>query len=194
MFSFNEVAEQAKTFFKDHIATMTVHDGLNVLEWSKPGTNNGRMNFVFHKNFVYVSGDMREAVYDCTWKTSLGSCANTDFGYFNGKLSCATHGKKDWDSDKLLKDVEQWKKEALERFEDYEDFDMEKFEEFIEDALYHADSPVEWQAHLMSSELDEYDEYCESALWKAGEYTNQDLIYNHVALKMANAQINKVEG
>lgn len=36
MFNFEETVEQAKTFFKDHIATMTVHDGLNALEWSKP--------------------------------------------------------------------------------------------------------------------------------------------------------------
>lgn len=187
-----KVQEQAREAFKNHkLDTIIENDQVKQYLWHEPGTNNMHINLIFIGNHVYISGDVREAVYWCTWKTSLKSCADTNLGYFTGKLSCNTNGKQRWTSEDCAEDVEAWKNEKLSyknEYDDVETFERE-LDEFVEDILFGSDDKPIFIANLYNAKIGDYEEECESELWNAGERLNQDLVYYHTAIQMAQEYI-----
>lgn len=190
---FDEIVEQAKKMFKNHIATYKDYgeNEIKVLRWGKQDSSCCYMNIIFHKNFIYISGDLREAVYDCTWQTSLKNSSKSNFSYLTGKLSCVKHGKYEWRSDWCLEDIEEWRKDILDdRYNDVDDKEwLDKFNDFHESLTDNTESKYQFIGHLQNSDLDEFDEFCESALWNAGQRINEDLIIYWVALEMAYEQV-----
>ena len=69
--------------FRDHIATLTEHGDLKILEWEKPGTSFYYVRYVFDGNRIYITGDLGEAVFCLTWKADIHSFNN--IGLFSRK-------------------------------------------------------------------------------------------------------------
>lgn len=95
-----------KRWFSNHAAELKIlNDETQVLIWKQPDTRKYEIDFVFYKNIVYITGDMRDAVFNTTWRTSWdcnhGWCL--DLSYFASKLSCATYGKYAWDPEEAVK-------------------------------------------------------------------------------------------
>lgn len=98
--------DNIKVWFKNHLAELKIlDDDTQVLVWKQPETRMYEIDFMFYKNMVYITGDMRDAVFNTTWKTAW-DCNNgwrIDLHYFAEKLTCATYGKYAWDSAEAVK-------------------------------------------------------------------------------------------
>lgn len=184
--SYESAEAHARSVFKDHVATLTQGPFSSVLEWKRPNTTTYAVYITFHMQNVYVTGDLRDAIYRCTWQTNLQSCANTDIYYFTGKLSCTTHGETEWDENKCEEDIDSWAQMQL----DENDADPERLAVFVEDLKSYAHENKErFLVHLFDCDYSEYGEVYESELTEAGDYMNADLVYYHTALKMAYEQL-----
>lgn len=117
--------ENIRGWFKNHEATLieSLEGGTQTLIWGKPETREGRINFNFFENMLFVSGDYRCAIFDTTWKTSW-DCQKgwrMDLDYFFGKLKAHSDGKHDWDSEVGISAVKKHYAEYFEgEFEDEE--------------------------------------------------------------------------
>jgi hypothetical protein len=196
---YKEMEQLAKSDFKDHVAKYADQGDMKRLEWNKPGTRMFGMDVIFHGNFVIICGDLGEAVYECTWKTSLKSCADNNFSYFLGKLRTVSYGKHKWDQDDCNEDIEEWKKDRISEIkEEIEEYpgDKEHYEkkiaainEFVDCAQ--TDFKERWINYVADQDLDKLGEDCDTELFKAGERLNSRLYLYHIALKMAWEQIEK---
>ena len=161
--------DNIKEWFKNHKADLRILDnGTQVLIWKQPDTRMYEIDFVFFKNMVYITGDMRDAVFNTTWRTSW-DCNNgwrISLNYFAEKLSCIKYGKYTWDSKEAVKyltaayrdcfdgadeaykvAIEYIKKECIEDLFDLEDAEIPYRDFFSSDecllqmciALYYAD-------------------------------------------------------
>lgn len=117
--------------FKDHIATLTEHGDLEVLEWRKPGTGNYYVRYVFDKNRVYISGDLGEAVFWLTWKADIHSFNNIGLGYFHEKLKAYHEDKYDFDLDKAVKRLREWLNELKDDGVEYDHDEMQELFEGV---------------------------------------------------------------
>lgn len=68
------------------------------------------------------------------------------------------------------------------------DRDMKPFIEFVVDAKDHIDE-YEWIAFLRGSNLDNFDETCESSLWNAGRIISQKYFINMYALQICGEKL-----
>lgn len=125
-----------KRWFKNHVAELKIlNDETQVLIWKQPDTRVYEIDFVFFKNMVYITGDMRDAVFNTTWHTSWNCNKGwrIDLSYFASKLSCATYGKYVWDSREAVKYL----------VEEYRDcFDGGDYE-YLDAVAYIADQYIE---------------------------------------------------
>lgn len=138
--------DSIKEWFKNHVAELKIlDDDTQVLIWKQPETRTYEIDFVFYKNMLYVTGDMRDAVFNTTWQTTW-DCNNgwrISLGYFAEKLSCVKYGKYAWDS---VSAVEYLKEEYRECFDGTD----EAYEEAIE---YIIKERIEDQYELEDSEI-----------------------------------------
>ena len=179
--------------FKDHVAELTEVNGTQIVFWHKPGTVIYSMNVIYSKNFIYISGDLGDAVFKTTWITNYKNCGNNDFYYLLGKLSCTNRGEKIWLSDECIKDIDEWHKETIEYAIDDEapkEY-LVRLKEFAEELKYYTDDKYEYMSNLQNSNLDDFDEPTESYLWGAGERINDIMYYYWVALRMIAEYLNK---
>lgn len=103
--------------FKNHKATLKVlNDETQTLEWKEPGTRCYQIDYVFHKNMLYVSGDLGEATFSCTWRPKWDTNNGwlLDIDYLFGKLSAITGNKYTWDSDDAVNDLKDQYKDMFE--------------------------------------------------------------------------------
>lgn len=138
--------DNIKEWFENHVAELKVLDNdTQVLIWKQPGTRMYEIDFVFYKNMLYVTGDMRDAVFNTTWCTSwdCNEGWRIDIDYFASKLSCATHGKYTWDSKEAVKYL-------TATYREYFDGTDEAYEEAIE---YIKKERIEDQFDLEDAEI-----------------------------------------
>jgi hypothetical protein len=102
-----EIREQ---WFKNHVATLTQHGNLQVLDWREPKRFKYACRYVFDNEFVYISGDIGEAVFRLTWNANVHSF-NLSPHYFHEKLSAYKDDNWDFSSDAALKRLREWLKE-----------------------------------------------------------------------------------
>lgn len=117
--------------FKDHIATLTEHGDLKVLDWKKPGTSFYYVRYVFDGYKMYITGDLGEAIFCLTWKADIGSFSNLSLGYFHEKLNAYCSDKYDFDSDKAVKRLREWLNQLKE---DEKEYEHDKMQELFERA------------------------------------------------------------
>lgn len=84
-------------WFDKHIATLTQHGSLQVLDWREPGTNCYYCRYVFDGYRMYVSGDIGEAVFNLTWKADVHSFDKVHLEYFHGKIAALQYNPVKFD-------------------------------------------------------------------------------------------------
>lgn len=116
--------------FKDHKATLKIlNDDTQILEWKEPGTRNYQIDYLFYKNMLFVSGDLGEAVFSCTWcpkwNTDKGWLLSID--YLFEKLSAIRGDKYEWDSDDAVEDLKDHYRETFDELDDKEFEEMSTY-------------------------------------------------------------------
>jgi hypothetical protein len=120
-----DIKQQIKDhWFKDHVATLTQHGSLQVLDWKRPTSNTYRCRYVFDGCFMYISGDIGEAVFRLTWNAGVHTFKGTYLGYFYRKLSAYSDEKMDFDSDNAVKGLREWIRRLKDNGEKYDHYEM----------------------------------------------------------------------
>lgn len=120
---------QAEEYFKNHKATLKIVDeNTQILTWENPNSIYYSIEFIFRNNMIFVSGDLGNAVFECTWNPTWDyKWEKTFLGYLSEKCKMITDNVLQWSSEEALSDI----KDAFgERFVELTD---EEFEEFFND-------------------------------------------------------------
>jgi len=107
-------------WFKDHVATLTQHGELQVLEWKRPNSITYYCRYVFDGSKMYISGDIGEAVFRLTWKAGVHTFNDIGIGYFKSKMSAFSDEKIDFDSEEAVKGLREWLNRLKENETDYD--------------------------------------------------------------------------
>lgn len=114
--------------FKNHVATLTKMDGIQILSFAEPGTKYFSTEFIFKDNKIFVSGDFGTAVFVTTWYPTWDyPWEKTELGYFSEKLRA-------FDDEKYVIDLEKAEKEVKEWIVEADDWDNP--EKIAEDLIY----------------------------------------------------------
>lgn len=99
--------ERMEKVFKNHIATVKqLDDDTQVLTWKKPGTWWYKIDYVFYKNMIFITGDLRDAVFNCTWEPRWDTDWTEITPYdFAEKMTANKDGKYTWNSDDAVDDL-----------------------------------------------------------------------------------------
>lgn len=189
----NELCEQYKECFKDHVASVIEFEGNQIINWRRPGEVNYSMKIICSGANIFISGDLGEAVYWCTWKTSWQNIADKNFGYLLGKLQCVTYGKKDYQQDQCIKDIEEWYQEQMNEYNEYPDGFIDGYKSNLNDfrqrAMWHTESKWTWIPFLQDYDLESIGEDFDTVMWKFGEQINSRLYGYWVAFHMIKEQL-----
>lgn len=110
----------AEEYFKNHVATLKIIDGdTQILTWKNPSSIYYSIEFIFRGNMIFVSGDMGNAVFDCTWNPTWDYKWEKTFpGYFAEKCKLITDGKEDWSGRDALEDIKEGFRDRFEMLDD----------------------------------------------------------------------------
>lgn len=100
-------------WFPEHRATLTQQGNLQVLDWRKPGTCVYAVRFVFDGEYMYISGDIGEAVFRLTWEADVHSFNNISTHYFMEKMKAFSDDKYDFDRQTARDALLEWKEDYL---------------------------------------------------------------------------------
>jgi hypothetical protein len=176
-------------WFKDHKATLTKQGDLIVIDWRKPGTCTFAVRYVFDGRFLYVTGDIGEAVFKFS---ESGYLVSQDYAldYFTEKMTASSRPGYSFDSELALKDLdERIQINNDEDSESYPDDAVEQLKSIINDCS----NVKEFQQRI--NELDLYkfgNEYYEW-LPELGSTISGEVRAYLIGLKMAAMQLTKGE-
>lgn len=105
-------------WFKDHVATLAEHDGVTILDWSKPGSSFYSVRYIFSGSSLFITGDIGDAVFSLTWRATIDSFEKVNLGYLMGKLSCSSRDRWNFNSEKACKELDEWLDERIHDLED----------------------------------------------------------------------------
>jgi hypothetical protein len=185
--------------YKDHIVEYNkyfklhenggVLDEIEVIKWRKPGTCCYYIKYIIDGGFLFVSGDLGEAIYQWSDKINLEFLAKCDIYYFIGKCRASEVGRdfKDWDEERA--------KEVLKEYsEDHKCFSWKEFEET--EGLSNLGSKIDWIGWLNDYHLGESkvlgEDFWEWA-YDCGDVINIRGIYHKIGLNMAFKQLKEKE-
>lgn len=176
-------------WFSQHEAKLTQHGELQVLEWKRPGTGTYYCRYVFDGSKMYISGDIGEAVFWLTWKASIHSFDDIHVGYFEEKLAAYSGERRDYDGDKAVERLTEWKEQLIE---EEAIFDEEEFEDMIESARS-CSNKNEWAYEYVNEKYHEFISELDNDYWEwiynIGDMIPQRIIGYLVGLKMASEQL-----
>lgn len=97
------IAEQ----FKDHIVSEHEQHGsdIELLVWQKPNTFIYKVTYLCHKNVLFISGDIGEAVFKWSYPIGLKAISECNIDYFMEKCEASEGGRywREWDYSVALK-------------------------------------------------------------------------------------------
>lgn len=102
------VVKDARAWFREHVIDISTmpdeasQNGLmTVVDFHRPDSSMYAVRYIYSGHYVFVSGDLGTAVFNCTWRTGPtdGYWKNTDYVY--EKLDAAKHTAS-FDSDVCL--------------------------------------------------------------------------------------------
>lgn len=136
-------------WFPRHKATLRDYvdvesNTITVIDWREPGTGAFAIRYILDRNYLSVTGDAGDAVYQLTEKAELKHLANYGMDYMFSKLRCADDDGIDFDSDIAVENIRETIKE---NFED-EDTSMYPVIEAAIEAANESISSNDWQARL----------------------------------------------
>lgn len=131
-----------KNWFPEHVAKVTEHDGIIILDWSKPGTNMYAVRYVFTGSSLLITGDIGDAVFGLTWRGTIESFEDVDLGYLMGKLTCCSRDRWDFSEMKASKELIEWREERIEDMDQDETYteEINKIYEEVESAISESSS------------------------------------------------------
>lgn len=188
------VKEIREQWFDRHIATLTKHGDLEVLQWKRPGTINYSCRYVFDGNMMYVSGDLGEAVFWLTWRASIHSFNDIHIDYFDEKISAYSGDRRGFDDVKATKRLREWLKEIKEDGKTYDHDDMRELFSDTRGCSSHS----EWVEiiHRHDDLISELDQDYWEWLYDCGDEIPRRIHCYLIGLKMASEQLKavKIEG
>lgn len=177
-----------KERFKEHIATLIQYgDSVKEITFMKKDTCWDGIRFMLTRNYIFVYGDLGEAVYELSEKADIRKIAEGyDLYYLTSKLRTVAGGKYIFDSDRAVEEIES---EMNELNENELKEKKSAYQTFIELAK-ECGSSEEWNVMIArnESEADELGEWYEW-LPSAGRTLNGIVALYWVALKMALKQL-----
>lgn len=183
-----EVIKFAKEEFKDHVATFSqLNEYTQEVEFKKPGTCYYYVRFVMSGNYLFVCGDLGEAVYQLTEQARIDRIAGGyDLGYLTGKLR--TGNKYSFDSDTAIERIKEDMEQCDE--EDLTDEIKEAYEELISLARG-CSTKEEWNIRIAQNEdvADTVGSEWYEWLPGAGDQLDTSIMLYWIALKMAAKQL-----
>ncbi|MHC8517019.1 hypothetical protein [Sporosarcina sp. ITBMC105] len=181
-------------WFKDHVAKITEHEGVTILDWKEPGTSMYAVKYVMVGNKLFISGDIGNAVYDLTRNATIKIFSDVNLSYFTGKLSCSSREKWDF-NDKLARE------QISNHFIDWCDVDSINHLEGVEKELYDEliFATMNWSDHSHFANMGVWTAYnntdCEwfdgetaSCIADCGKELSTVFIAYLLGLQMANEQ------
>ncbi|MDK7474941.1 hypothetical protein OWP15_19880 [Bacillus paranthracis] len=117
------IEEIKNEWFADHVAEIKGEEGLQVIQWGKPGTNMYRTKYVLSGANVFIAGDIGEAVYTLTCAATPENIKGFNLSYFTGKLKASCGDRWNFDSKKARKELNEY----------WEEYDMNDQEEDSEE-------------------------------------------------------------
>ena len=181
--------EIRENWFKDHVAKLTTHGDLQVLEWRKPDTNIFAVRYVFDGYHLYVTGDLGEAVFRFTERAYPERQWQYDLDYFEEKLRAFTDARRDFDQGRA-------KEYLAERKADMEDWDQPFDEGIYKELLSLIDQSStirDWEAQLYSFDIGRVSSDAYEWLPGIGEIIPMRVRSYLIGLKMAHEQLVKME-
>jgi hypothetical protein len=182
-----------ENWFKDHVATLTQHGSLQVLEWKRPTSGTYRCRYVFDGSNMYISGDIGEAVFRLTWKADVHSFNNTYVDYFKGKMSAYSDDKFDFNSDKAVKRLREWLKNLKEYCQEYDHDEMKELFEKARDCS----SKEEWAGIVNENDCNDFISDLDPDYWdwmyNIGDEIPARIHAYLIGLQMASQQLAKLE-
>jgi len=174
-------------WFKDHKATLTKQGNLVVIDWRKPDTNIFAVRYVFDGYYLYVSGDIGEAVFKFS-DTGYLFAQDYSLDYFEGKLRAYSRERRDFDREKALLELN-------DRAEDAMDYNGKKYsEDAIEDlkSIINDCSTVrEFQNKIHELDLYQFGSEFYDWLPELGSVYPGEIRAYLIGLQMANEQLSK---
>lgn len=111
-----------KNIFKNHVATLTDLGSLQILNFKEPGKREYELEYIFKDNMVFITGDCKDAVFNCTWKTSWDCMSgwNITEEYFAEKMSAHSSKKYIFDNHKAITDANEYFRQHFLELDDNE--------------------------------------------------------------------------
>lgn len=169
MIEMHEEKQIRECWFKNHIASITQHGELTVLDWKNPANGHYHVRYVFDGHRLYITGDIGEAVFNLTWKADVHSFTDVTISYFMEKMSAFSDDRYDFSTDKAANRLEEWKGELLESG-DYEDeAAREKLCNTIDKLIQgvrSCNSEEKWAFQYVNGEFHEFISSCDADYWE----------------------------
>ncbi|MFW5916479.1 MAG: hypothetical protein ACOCTM_03300 [Bacteroidota bacterium] len=188
--------EIRNSWFGDHEAEyIEINDRISVLNWREPGTVTYSVRYVFDGCYLYISGDLGEAVFSLTWTGTPESFKDINLGYFHSKIAAYPGDKYDFSRKKA--------KDSLQEEIDYaaEGFDLgevaDEYFEILEEMKKLADdcnNSHEWAARItyqtdLFDRLQKYNNDCWEWIYGIGDVIPTRVRAYLIGLKMAAEQL-----
>ncbi|KKN34690.1 hypothetical protein LCGC14_0791170 [marine sediment metagenome] len=145
----HQATEIKEHWFKDHKAVFTNLDKITTLEWRKPDTIIFYTRYVFDGYYMYVSGDLGEAVFRFTEEAIPERIARYNLSYFREKLRAFCDPTEDFSRAKAI----QYLDERIQEYEDEKiEHDRATFEE-LRAIINDSDTYGVFHIHLASLDI-----------------------------------------
>jgi len=178
-------------WFENHVATLSQCGNLQVLDWREPKNFEYACRFVFDREFVYISGDIGEAVFRLTWEANVHTFDNIHIHYFHEKLSSFSEDKYSFSSEKAVNRLREWLKDLKEYNRKY---DHDEMKELFNEAR-DCSSNNEW-AFIINQHYDfisELDQDFVEWMYSCGNEIPSRVYGYLIGLQMASQQLKERE-
>lgn len=192
-----EIREQ---WFKNHVATLTQHGNLQILDWRNPKNIYYATRYVFDGDKMYITGDIGEAVFWLTWKADVHSFNGIGTHYFMEKMRAYSNDRYDYDGEEAAAYLKEWLDEHLEdmefKTEEHKEEFLEKFNELVEDAEG-CDSESQWAWEYVNEKWSDFISEMDADYWewiyRIGRVVPHRILGYIVGLQMASEQLKNKE-
>lgn len=125
--TYNETYEKRarEVWFKNHVAKTIPQGeaaGFETIRWKAPDTSNYLISYTLHGLYLFVTGDVGDAVYRFSSPTTFEAIASMNIDYFASKCTASENGRfyESWDGDTVAKRLNEWVADAYEKEEEDE--------------------------------------------------------------------------
>lgn len=188
--------EIKENWFGEHMAKYKkINEEISVLDWEKPDTICFGVRYVFDGRYLYISGDLGEAVFTLTWNGNPKSFSNINPHYFHEKLTAYRDEKYAFDSGEARKRLEE---EIMILKDDYDPDEIDKAHleilEEMKNLTGSCSANKEWEFKIayetdLFEELQTHDIDCWEWIFGVGEVIPIRVRAYLIGLKMASEQL-----